>query len=132
MTQEADILARTLYGEARGELYGGKVAVANVIQHRASKPGWWGTGIIGVCQAPQQFSCWNAGDPNRDKIAAVGPSDPVFTECLVIAEKAVMGLLPDLVFGSTHYHTVSVQPAWSRGHRPVIRIGSHLFFNTIR
>ena len=135
---DAEILARTLYGEARGELYGGKVAVANVILHRVTtdiygdnKPDWWGEGIIGVCQKPGQFSCWNPNDPNRDKIMAVGPSDPVFAECIVIAEKAVMGLLPDLVFGSTHYHTVSVAPVWSRGHRPVIRIGAHLFYTTV-
>jgi N-acetylmuramoyl-L-alanine amidase len=138
MSNDSDVLARTLYGESRGELYGGKVAVANAIMHRVhtdlfndNKPDWWGEDIIGVCQKPGQFSCWNANDPNRAKIEAVTVADPAFLECVEIAERAVMGLLPDLVFGSTHYHTTAVRPVWSRGHRPVIQIGTHLFFNTI-
>lgn len=136
---EVDTLARTLFGEARGGYHGDRVAVANVIMHRVNadlgndgKPDWWGEGVIGVCRKPSQFSCWNPNDPNRPVIELVTGENPVFAQCIAIAGAAVAGTLPDLVFGSTHYHTVSVQPAWSRGHKPVIRIGSHLFFNTIR
>ena len=57
---DIDTLARTLFGEARGELYGGRVAVANVIINRAaSQVTWWGNTVEEVCRKPKQFSCWD-------------------------------------------------------------------------
>ncbi len=70
---EINILAKTLYGEARGEGLSGLEAVANTIINRVNtakaKGGrfWWGNDIISVCQKPYQFSCWNKKDPNRKK-----------------------------------------------------------------
>jgi len=61
---ELDILAKTLWGEARGEGREGLIAVAWVIKNRADNPGWWGKSIELVCLKPYQFSCWNADDPN--------------------------------------------------------------------
>ena len=42
--------------EARGESYLGQVAVGEVIRNRAFKTS---IGIIEICLAPFQFSCWN-------------------------------------------------------------------------
>ena len=53
-----------LYGEARGELYPGKVAVARVIRNRVAK-GWWGHDVPSVVLAPLQFSMFNPSDANR-------------------------------------------------------------------
>ena len=63
----AEVLARTLYGEARGEGLPGIEAVACVILNRvafAKARGryWWGNTVSQVCLKPGQFSCWNAGD----------------------------------------------------------------------
>jgi N-acetylmuramoyl-L-alanine amidase len=55
-------LARTLYGEARGEPTEGQIAVAWVIL--LSLEG----AVAQVCLAPWQFSCWNQGDPNRARL----------------------------------------------------------------
>ena len=41
-----DTLARTLWGEARGEGRAGMQAVANVIRNRAARPGWWGRSVV--------------------------------------------------------------------------------------
>lgn len=65
--KDRDILARTLWGEARGESPVGQIAVAWTIQNRVNDgkaKSWWGEGYAGVCQKPYQFSCWSRNDPN--------------------------------------------------------------------
>lgn len=131
-----DILARTLWGEARGETVRGREAVAAVILNRvkrASRKGryWWGNDVVSVCTKPFQFSCWNVGDPNRRKLLAVTPENKAFRSCLRIARQAVHGDLDDPTDGATHYHTKTIRPPWTRGRRPVRQIGHHLFYNNI-
>ena len=65
--KDRDILARTLWGEARGESLAGQIAVAWTIRNRVKDgkdKSWWGEGYASVCQKPYQFSCWNRNDPN--------------------------------------------------------------------
>lgn len=126
-----DTLARTLWGEARGETKAGREAIASVILNRLKKPSRFGKSIEEVCLKPAQFSCWNDGDPNLPKLKKVDKSNPIFAECVAIAENAVQGLLADSVIGADHYHTTGVSPTWSHGKTPCITIGNHLFFNNI-
>lgn len=133
---EADILARTIYGEARGESVAGQEAIASVVLNRVAfskRKGryWWGNTVTGVCQAPRQFSCWNREDPNYQKINAVGAEDAGFRICRRIAERAVNGTLEDHTKGATHYHTRSCRPTWAKGKVPCAEIGAHLFYNNI-
>lgn len=123
-----DVLARTLWGEARGEGREGMHAVANVIMNRVKHPKRWHNDVVGVCQAPKQFSCWNKSDPNRAKLLAVTAYDPQFRIALEIAQAAVDGELEDITKGADHYHTHAVSPSWSRGQEPVAMIGNHRFF----
>ena len=131
---EVDVLARTLWGEARGEGTTGLEAVANVIQNRvktAEKHGgkfWWGGNIIQVCQKPYQFSCWNRSDPSFKKLQAVDESNLYFATCLRVARRAVIGALPDHTKGATHYHADYVSPYWAKGETPTITIGRHIFY----
>ena len=127
-----ETLAKTIYGEARGESIAGKAAVANVIMNRVIKGGWWGDTVEDVCRKPSQFSCWNRGDPNREKIATVNELDPVYVECATIAALAVEGLLIDRTGGATHYHTKSIKPGWSMSHEPVYETGNHIFYNSVQ
>lgn len=127
-----DTLARTIWGEARGEGRQGMQAVASVILNRAARPGWWGRSVAEVCLKPAQFSCWLSGDPNRRKLEAVDESDPSFATAREIAAAALAGRLADYTFGSTHYHTVETAPAWARGHVPCVVIGQHAFYNDIQ
>ena len=134
--REIDILARTLYGEARGETVRGKEAVACVIINRAKRSKerggyWWGSDVEGVCLKPWQFSCWNENDPNAKKIRAIQPGHRVFDTCIRIAQRAVSGALDDITKGATHYHTLHVNPPWSRGRAACFEIGRHLFYNDI-
>ena len=130
---EIDVLARTLWGEARGEGGEGLKAVACVVLNRvkiAEEKGkfWWGNNIIQVCQKPYQFSCWNRSDPNFRKLQEVDERNIHFATCLRIARRAVAGTLKDNTLGATHYHADSIKPYWTRGETPVATIGNHIFY----
>lgn len=130
---DADILARTIWGEARGENLQGKEAVANVIINRlrhAQKQGtfWWGNTIETICKKPFQFSCWNKNDPNHAKLIAVTSSDAQFAICQRIALRAVKGILPDHTNGADHYHADYMTPKWAKAERITATIGRHIFY----
>ena len=63
--QDLDILARTLYGEARGEYSSSGpaalIAVGNVIVNRFEKGGRFGKTLAEVCLKPKQFSQIDCG-----------------------------------------------------------------------
>lgn len=130
-----DVLARTIWGEARAEPQAGMEAVASVVLNRvavAKRNGgtyWWGNNIISVCQKPYQFSCWNRSDPNYPKLTAVTPSDIHFATCVRIARRAVAGVLADNTRGATHYHADYVSPYWAKGQSPTVTIGRHIFYD---
>lgn len=133
--QEAiDTLARTIWGEARGETLLGMEAVAAVVLNRvavAQRRGgrfWWGRDIQSVCRRPLQFSCWNPNDPNRDKLLRVTSQDRIFAMCTRIARRAVAGLLADPTSGADHYHAVGISPNWTHGKFPTVQIGNHIFY----
>jgi len=66
--KDRDILARTLWGEARGEGLAGQIAVAWTIRNRVfdgKAKSWWGEGYAGVCLKPWQFSCL---EPERSQL----------------------------------------------------------------
>jgi len=138
---EADVLARTLWGEARGEGSAGMQAVACVILNRveeAEKRGrlWWGNNIIQVCQKPYQFSCWNRSDPNFKRLQEVDESNLYFASALRVAQRAIMGALDDPTKGqdgggATHYHAAGITPYWSRGEKPTAVVGRHIFYRIV-
>jgi N-acetylmuramoyl-L-alanine amidase len=127
--QEIDILARTMYGEARGEDDKGKAAVAWVVRNRAERGGWWGDDIAEVCLKPYQFSCWNQNDPNRKKIERLSArGNPLFQKCIDIASDVLRGKISDLTKGANHYHAPHVKPSWAKSENFTVRIGNHLFY----
>ena len=129
-TDPIDIMARTIWGEARGEGHSGMVAVANVIMNRVAHPKWWGNDVISVCTKPYQFSCWLKSDPNREKLIAVTANDPQFADALQIAANAVHGGLDDITHSATSYYDSRMPdpPSWAEAMEPVAEIGHHLFF----
>ncbi|HLO77120.1 MAG TPA: cell wall hydrolase [Magnetospirillum sp.] len=127
----ADILARTLWGEARGEPVRGIEAVAAVVMNRVRRGGWWGCTVEAVCRKPYQFSCWNQNDPNRAKLERVDETDRMFRICLRIARRAIAGSVDDPTLGATNYHVRGMVPAWARGRDPSAEIGNHLFYNDV-
>lgn len=123
---QADYLARTIYGEARGEGIKGMQAVANVVMNRVKAASWYGASVKDVCLKPKQFSCWNEGDPNRAVILAA--TDAQLATARSIAEQAIAGTLPDITGGATHYHAKSVNPYWATSMTKTATIGNHVFY----
>jgi hypothetical protein len=131
-----DLLARTIWGEARGESVRGQEAVAAVVMNRlaraVAKGGyWWGNSVAEICLKPRQFSCWNSADANWPALLLVAPPDPGFECCQRIARRAVAGSLGDCTGQATHYQANDVSPRWAAGHVPSAWVGRHLFYNDI-
>jgi uncharacterized protein (TIGR02594 family) len=129
-------LARTLYGEARGQGQTGIEAVANVVMNRL-KTGRWGKDVGRVCLWPKQFSCWNHNDANFLKIRSkTDDGDKQFRICLDVARAAVDGTLTQHVPDVLHYFADYIPPpGWVRKSpkaRLVKKIGNHLFYAGIR
>lgn len=135
------MLARTLWGEARGEPTEGQVAVAWVIRNRAERGRFAGRlfgqegAVAFVCLAPWQFSCWNEGDPNRTKLLVL--AEDQFVDQLAIASNVLDGLVADPTNGADHYHTIE-PPAWAQAWPPdwaptmreTARFGGHVFYDS--
>ena len=138
--EDIDTLARTLWGEARGESRDGKIAIAWVVCNRVAVKLHGDDTITKVCRAPWQFSCWNANEPNHDLLLAANDATPGFQECRQIANliarpDSFQTRPADPTNGATHYHTIGRPswakqwpPSWAVGHEPVARIGQHLFY----
>lgn len=129
-----DTMARTIWGEARGEGVAGMRAVACVIINRyeisLEKGGfWWGDDIIQICQKPYQFSCWNRSDPNFRKVISVDNQDKVFVSAMQTARKTIDGELPDITSGATHYHAKGITPYWAIGETPIFELNNHIFYS---
>lgn len=129
---ELEMVARTVYGEARGEPFNGQSAVAHVIFNRVLA-GRFGSGVIGVCQRRLQFSCWNQDDPNYHELTRVDLKELGLRR----ATEAVLAALAQrpafTLQDSTHYFAESLPafPRWAVGKTPTLIIGRHLFFNDI-
>lgn len=135
--RDIEILARTIYGEARGESWLGKVGVAWSVRNRVytdlhgdGKPDWWGEGYGPVCLKRAQYSCWLESDPNRDKLMRVTTADPFFRECLAAAAAVMSGTEADPTEGSTHYKVATLPwpKDWGAERQPIRIIGHHAFY----
>ena len=91
MGDDVKVLAQTIWGEARGEGKEGMEAVASVIVNRVDYPPkgkiWWGHTIEEVCKKPNQFECWNQGNPNRKLMESVTEKNPQFRMAVGIAKR---------------------------------------------
>lgn len=130
MNKDIDILARTIYGEARGETVNGQYAVGLVVLNRYKSKKWYaGKTIADTCLKARQFSCWNLEDPNCEKIK--NASKEQLRTYLTLAEQLIKGGCIDVTNGATHYHTKNISPAWAKGKKPCAVIGNHVFYNNI-
>jgi cell wall hydrolase len=120
--------ARVAWGEARGEPEGGMQAVLNVMANRRKDPRF-PKSLSGVAKQPRQFSAYNDGDPNRQKLEAVADDDPQFRRALRLATWAQVGLLPDITGGATHFHSNNIaRPAYLTNAKVSAVIGHHIFY----
>jgi len=134
---DMEILALTIWGEARSHGVDGMRAVGHVIKNRAdSGRRMFGEGIRGVALKKKQFSCWNEGDPNREMMQNIndlptGPDRSRWIQAQKIAEAIVTGRDRDPTKGALFYHTEEVEPYWAKKLKPITRVASHLFYRDV-
>jgi len=112
---DVNLLARLVYGEARGESYTGQVAVAAVVLNRMKNSSFPNT-LSGVIYQPGAFSVVDDGQinlkPNQTAINA--------------AQDAINGWDPS--YGSIYYfNPAKTTNAWIWSRTLVIVIGKHRF-----
>lgn len=140
---EKDYLARTCWGEARGEGKAGQRAVAAVILNRIAHRRYPSTveavalqrtWVAALGRYIYQFSMWDPLDHNERLARSVTNADPQFRSCLEVAEEALSGRLMDPTGGATMYYSPSAmpagrKPAWDFSKlRESAAIGKHVFF----
>lgn len=109
------LLSCCIYGEARGESYTGKVAIAAVILNRVKSSSFPNT-IAGVIYQPGAFTAVSDGQIN------LGTND----ECTRAAQDALNGWDP--TYGALfYYNPATATNQWIRSKRIVVTIGKHVF-----
>lgn len=127
-------MARTVYGEARGEDIKSMRAVVHVILNRVKRGGRDHTPAA-ACLRRYQFSCWNENDPNRHKIRSIDMSNSLFRKCFMCVMIALYddenGV--DITHGATHYHNANMDeyPYWAKGRTPLVSIGPFHFYDVL-
>lgn len=116
------LLARLVFGEARGESVDVRKDIAYTVVNRAGGNQWWGHTAREVVLKPYQYSCFNRGDPNLPKL--MDPfsyaSRSTWSECLGVATCVLANPDKDTSKGATHYFvTCADEPEWARGQEPV-------------
>ncbi|WP_066506327.1 spore cortex-lytic enzyme [Abyssisolibacter fermentans] len=111
------MLARAIHGEARGESYIGKVAVAAVILNRVEHPSFPNT-IASVIYQPGAFTAVYDGQIN------LSPDQ----ESIKAAEDAMNGWDP--TYGCRYYwNPATATSSWIWSREVVVKIGKHWFGN---
>lgn len=127
---ERDVLAATLYAEARGEPDEGKIWVVWVIRNRAlmNKTYWRGSKLKDVCLCPGQFECWNG----REEISITDTQ--AFDYCMRIVRDVLReDDADDPTDGCDHYNNPDKEgyPPWTKNCRRVRKIGNHQFYKSL-
>lgn len=109
------LLAKCIYGEARGESYEGQVAVAAVILNRVKHPSFPNT-IAGVVYQPWAFTAVFDGQINME------PNQSAYSA----AQDAFNGWDP--TYGCIYYYNpVTATNKWILTREIVLQIGKHVF-----
>ena len=134
--QAANIIARTLYAEARNDGKEGMEAVASVIYNRADGKKELFTN---ACLKPKQFSCWNKftkeeADPKNFKIKIPSSvnknkkNEVLWKEAMQIAADMLNGTFKPTTTANMYYAKSMIKPpSWANIMTKKETIGSHYF-----
>ncbi|WP_130861461.1 cell wall hydrolase [Bacilliculturomica massiliensis] len=109
--EDYELICRVVAAEARGESYGGQLAVAQCIRDRARL---WGLTPAEVVTAPGQFAEPYQGEIGPETMAAVN-------DCLIDGASALDRPV-------THFAEVSISPYWAANKEVAGVIGNHKFY----
>jgi hypothetical protein len=136
---DKQIMALTLYGEARGEPCEGKIAVGSVILERVEHRDWDGKTIPEVCLKPWQFSCFNEKDPNYWIMVHIAEHwdyemkyNKYLNDCYTIASGLIDGSITrtkEIAENhATQYIRIDCNAPWEKEMKKVTTIGGHDFY----
>lgn len=137
-----DCLAKTLYFEARSESTAGQIAVGQVVLNRLASgkfptslcdvvhQGRYTASTIALKAAPNAKACqftWYC-DGIRDEIGTTPAAKQAWKKSQDVAAAVLVGSIPNLVDGATHYHTKMVSPVWAKSMTRTATIDNHIFY----
>jgi N-acetylmuramoyl-L-alanine amidase len=127
--KDIDLIARTVFGEARGEKsFKSLQAIAHVILNRVKGQNWPNS-VQAVIFQKNQFSCWNQTDPNYYLTQSVTFNNADFRQAYQATLVAIMSKT-DITHGANHYHARWVDPTWAHKKNMirVAEIRQHIFY----
>ena len=132
-TTQESCLAEAIYFEARGEPLLGRIAVGVVILNRVKEKQFPDT-ICEVVHAGHYndrnvplrnrcaFSYWCDGKPE------IVSDLTAWTDAVVLTRLILHGITVKSILSANHYHSIFVNPKWSRNVKELAIIGNHKFF----
>lgn len=121
------LAAITIWQEARGEPYEGKLAVAEVIRNRMRERYASDGTVAGTVLRPRQFSGWNSEDVSRIPSLKIDDGDPIVAECIRAWKEATEKNTHIAKRALLYYAPALALPGWAKGSLEVARIGRHVF-----
>jgi spore germination cell wall hydrolase CwlJ-like protein len=128
--RELTCLAMNVYYEARGEPIDGQHGVAGVTMNRVLDSRYPNS----ICNVVHQkrwdylrkryvgaFS-WTEFDSVPE------PEGEAWHRAVEVAEAAIERRGEPMLQGAVHYHAQHIRPSWSRGKKPIAKIGRHVFY----
>ncbi len=128
---QTQVIAAVIVTEAGGEGQAGMRAVASVINNRAQASGQSPYFLV---TRPGQFDGIRAIVKNEiraEDFVIKCASHPRWAYSMLLAEKVNAGTMPDTVYGSTHFHNLSLTPYWAKIFPFKVQIGRHRFYREI-
>jgi len=130
-------MAQNIYFEAGNQPLAGKIAVAQVVINRTNHPNYPTTMCDVIYQAKWKENWLGNLVPIRNQCQfswfCDGKSDdpvdsPTWMNSLKVAADVVQGRYGDITEGSTHYHSIYVNPYWADSLNETVVINEHIFY----
>jgi N-acetylmuramoyl-L-alanine amidase len=120
------LAALTIYLEARGESFAGKMAVAAVIRNRMNHKYHSDGTVKGTVLRAKQFEPWIGRNPEK---VGFDPTNRKMQESLLAWKLVQDGR--NVVDGAVLFYNPQLvkTPRWAQVNRKVAKIGGHEFFN---
>jgi N-acetylmuramoyl-L-alanine amidase len=126
LISETALAVITIWQEARGEVFEGKIAVGEVIRNRMKKKYSSDGSVAGTVLKAYQFSGWNTGDANRIPSLKLDDSEKTVKECVDAWNRSGS---TNLAAGALLYYAKSIPPPpWAKDCVNVADVGNHIFF----
>lgn len=122
--REIMCLAYNIYYEARGETQSGRIAVGNVTMNRVRSKNY-PKSVCAVVNQKHRKTCqfsWVC----MKKLPEI--REELFAEIRDLSRRIYKGEVKDITKGSTHFHSIDVNPEWAETKTVTVEIGNHIFY----